>query len=339
MRPRRTSIATAVAIFMTTHRTAHRPTEYTGTLDRPTDRPADNDQPAAWNVAAQLVAVGSRSGETEVEESQQRSRKGEISRACAGAEDGETNGRDRKAPPTKGDVSSTSRAGDGYQVDTDEGSDDVEDHRRLSAENTSLEERQKDRATQNLRKLIGERIRFARETFGVNQQQFAAAICHVKSTQPSLWEKGHRLPPITELPNIARALGCSVDYLLGVSGEMEHDVGESRRALLVGHLRDQLEAVADHLADVALVSGSEVEASMRGTRLLSLCQDMEKAVQRFKAANAEAFDDMKAGALLVHAARELAEAAAAVGGALDGVVLRRERAALQAKQVMAGGGA
>lgn len=314
MKPTRKPVASAAAIFMNSKPMhAHRPHEFAGTLVRPADQPAANDPPAAWNVAAQLVAVGARSGETEADEDRQG--------------------------PAKVDVSSTSRAGDGCNVDTDEGSDDVEDKRRLSAENTSLEERQKDRATQNLRKLIGERIRFARETFGLNQQQFAAAICHVKSTQPSLWEKGHRLPPITELPNIARALGCSVDYLLGVSEEMEHDVGAARRGLLVSHLHGLLEAVAGHLADATLESGAEVEASMRGTRLLTLCRDMETAVQRFKAANEKDFDDLKAGALLVRSARELADAAAAVGGALDGVVLRRERAALQAKAVMAGSAA
>lgn len=310
MKPTRTPVASAAATLMNSKPMQHHHAQFTGEFDRPAGAPAANDPPA-WDVATQLAAVGARSAETEVEESQQRSRKGKISTA--------------------------SRAGE-VDLEQDGGPEDSENSPLRTMDGTSLEQRKLARTTLELRTLVGERIRFARETFGLNQQQFAAAIGHVKSTQPSLWEKSHRLPPITELPNIARALGCSVDFLLGVSEEMEHDAGESRRALLVGHLRDQLEAVAGHLADATLESGVEVEAAMRSTKLLTRCQGMAAAIERFRVKNVEVFDDMPAGSVLVHAARELAEAAAAVGGALDGVVLRRERAALQAKQVMAGGG-
>lgn len=217
---------------------------------------------------------------------------------------------DNNAPP-KNNISDPSRAGDGVG-------------------DASLESRR-------LAILIGSRIRAAREANGLSQGELAKAIGHAKQTQPSLWEAGKRLAPISELPGLAKALDTSTDFLLGLTDDMDADPSAARRGLLVQHLRDQLEAVAGSLADVALESGLELEGSLRTSKLLTLCDHMQRAVQRFKAANAEAFDDLPAGALLIRSAQELASAAVTVGAELDGVGQRRERAARKAKTAMAAG--
>lgn len=126
----------------------------------------------------------------------------------------------------------------------------------------------------------------------------------------------------------------SSDFLLGLSDEPERDLAVARRALLVGHLRDQFDAVAGHLADAALQSGAEIEGAMRATGLLSEVVAMQNAVERFEAANASSFDEMPCGALLRRTARELGEAAIPVSAELDDVALRRERAARLAKMGM-----
>lgn len=185
--------------------------------------------------------------------------------------------------------------------------------------------------------LVGSRIVAARELSGVQQFEFSRAIGHKTPAQPSLWESGRRLLPLADVPTVARALGVSSDFLLGLSDEPERDPAVARRALLVGHLRDQLDAVAGHLADAALQSGAEVESAMRATGLLSKVVAMQNAVERFEAANASSFDEMPCGALLRRTARELSEAAIPVSAELDAVALRRERAARLAKMSMGGG--
>lgn len=198
------------------------------------------------------------------------------------------------------------------------------------------EARPDDQALRNrkLAVLVGSRIVAARELSGVQQFEFSRAIGHKTPAQPSLWESGRRLLPLADVPTVARALGVSSDFLLGLSDEPERDPAVARRALLVGHLRDQLDAVAGHLADAALQSGAEIEGAMRATGLLSKVVAMQNAVQRFEAANASSFDDLPCGALLRRAARELGEAAIPVGAELDAAGLRRERAARLAKMAM-----
>lgn len=233
----------------------------------------------------------------------------------------------------KVEILSNPRAGD---QDAD-GLGDAVDVGASTMAGLSANAREQARSAQAMRQLVGSRIREVREMDGVSQGDFAAALGYAASAQVSQWEHGKRLPPMHEFPAIARALGVSVDYLLGVSDEFEHDVGVARRTLLVGHLRDQLQAVAEGLADTALVSGAEVEASLRSTRLLTRCEAMQMAVARFQSANADSFEDMPAGALLVRAAKELVEAATTVATELDGVGHRRERSAKATKAAMSGG--
>lgn len=185
--------------------------------------------------------------------------------------------------------------------------------------------------------LIGGRIRAAREANGVSQGELAKAIGHAKQTQPSLWEAGKRLAPISELPGLAKALDTSADFLLGLTDDMDADPSAARRGLLVQHLRDQLEAVAGSLADVALESGLELEGSIRNSKLLTRCEAVRVALDRFRAANEAQFDDLRGGALLERTMRELMEAANAVGAELDGVGQRRERAARATREAMAAG--
>lgn len=182
--------------------------------------------------------------------------------------------------------------------------------------------------------LIGSRIVAARELSGLQQLEFSRAIGHKTPAQPSMWESGRRLVPLADVPTVARVLGVSADFLLGLSDEPDRDPAVARRSLLTQHLRDQVEVFAGHMADAALESGVEIEGALRSTKLLSRCHDLQCAVDRFKAANADCFDDLPAGALLLRSVRELAEAVEVVAAELDGVGRRRERAARKAKAVM-----
>lgn len=229
--------------------------------------------------------------------------------------EGEVPAANDETNPPKDKVSTPTRAGD---VTDEQTNDFAMRNRRLAVE-------------------IGARIRVAREINGISQTDFSHAMGHQKSTQPSLWEAGKRMVPPAEIATVAKVLGVTTDYLFGLTGDLDASPAETRRGLLVQHLRDQVEVFAGYMADAALESGVELEGSLRTSKLLTLCDHMQRAVQRFKAANAEAFDDLPAGALLIRSAQELASASATVGAELDGVSQRRVRAARAAKAAMAAG--
>lgn len=248
----------------------------------------------------------------------------------------ETTGEKGRETPTEAEFLSTPRAGDVPDDQEPPAAESTTPKKPGAARvcngvsEASLENRR-------LALLVGSRIRAAREANGVQQFDLAKAIGHANSTQVSLWESGKRLAPMSEVPGLAKALDTSADFLLGLTDDMDADPSAARRGLLVQHLRDQLEAVAGSLADVALESGLELEGSIRNSKLLTRCEAVRVALDRFRAANEAQFDDLRGGALLERTMRELMEAANAVGAELDGVGQRRERAARATREAMAAG--
>ncbi|MCL2846595.1 MAG: helix-turn-helix domain-containing protein [Firmicutes bacterium] len=61
---------------------------------------------------------------------------------------------------------------------------------------------------------IGERIRAARQDKGLTQKQFAG-ILNVPANTLSQWETGRHEPPVEMIRQIAIALECDANYLLG----------------------------------------------------------------------------------------------------------------------------
>jgi transcriptional regulator with XRE-family HTH domain len=66
----------------------------------------------------------------------------------------------------------------------------------------------------NIKKLIGKRIRQARENLGLTQEQLAARIDKSQDAISS-YEKGTRGIQIAELPRLAQALDVTVIYFFG----------------------------------------------------------------------------------------------------------------------------
>lgn len=276
---------------------------------QPPQAEADTEQSrAAMSQMAQALVVG----ETEVGEAHEKAEEVVISSASRAVDVPAAND---NADPPKDKVSVPTRAGD---LTDEQANDFAMRNRRLAVE-------------------IGARIRVAREINGISQTDFSHAMGHQKSTQPSLWEAGKRMVPPAEIANVAKVLGVSIDYLFGLSNDLDASPAATRRGLLVQHLRDQVEVFAGHLADAALESGVELEGSLRATQLLARCEAVCVALDRFRAANESRFDDMRGGAWLERTTRELMEAATAVGAELEGVGQRRERAARKAKTAMAAG--
>lgn len=68
----------------------------------------------------------------------------------------------------------------------------------------------------NLKRLIGSRIAIARKAAELNQEQVAEAIGVHKQTI-SRWESGKRAPNGEEIRLLVEPLGCSADFILGLT--------------------------------------------------------------------------------------------------------------------------
>lgn len=67
-----------------------------------------------------------------------------------------------------------------------------------------------------LRKLIGVRIAISRKAAGMSQDDLATAL-EVDKMTISRWERGTRSPNGVKLYALTQNLGCSADFLLGLS--------------------------------------------------------------------------------------------------------------------------
>ena len=63
-------------------------------------------------------------------------------------------------------------------------------------------------------KILAERIKKARQYKGIDQAELAMKL-NVHQVTVSGWERGYRLPGVTTVVEIAKALDCDPNYLLG----------------------------------------------------------------------------------------------------------------------------
>lgn len=63
-------------------------------------------------------------------------------------------------------------------------------------------------------KIMGHRIRQARERLGISQEELAFRIGKTQNAI-STYENGNRMPHLSHLPELARALGVPIAYLFG----------------------------------------------------------------------------------------------------------------------------
>lgn len=74
--------------------------------------------------------------------------------------------------------------------------------------------------SENLKRLIGQRIAIARKAADMSQEQVAAAIGVHKQTI-SRWERGGRSPNGEEIRLLVELLGCSADFILGLTDTLK----------------------------------------------------------------------------------------------------------------------
>ena len=157
-----------------------------------------------------------------------------------------------------------------------------------------------------LRKVVGERFVQARELNGLNQTDASIRMGYRKSTQLSLWEKGHRLPPIDRMIIAALVYGVSLDFLYGLSDDPERDPRTVEQMAMVRSMEDMLRGHATRLVDslsIYLKTGGVNMLTIKALNARST--EAGAAIRRFAELNASKFDDMRGSAALMHKCVEL----------------------------------
>ncbi|NMM78573.1 hypothetical protein B2J88_32655 [Rhodococcus sp. SRB_17] len=154
--------------------------------------------------------------------------------------------------------------------------------------------------------VVGPRIVAARELNGIPQFELAKRLGYENSAHLSQVETGRRIPNMTFLVSVCKALAVSSDWLLGLSDEPDFDPKLARKAALLRAVRGQLDAVVGALSDTF----EEHHAHENPVCVAQLVDSADQAVDafvKFQAANEDAFIDMPAGAPLAHATRRLGD--------------------------------
>lgn len=194
-------------------------------------------------------------------------------------------------------------------------------------------------AKAGLRKVVSQRFIAARELNGVSQSEAARQMGFANSTQLSLWEKGARLPPIDMMIVASRVYAVSLDYLYGLSDEPERDPRIATRAMLLDRVGAMLERHAEAVVEALLPSCSvDGTNELRATGLVPAAQELGRALGVFRKRNRDAFDELPAGAPLVRAAREAAEATARAAELIERADRRAEYAMQRARAAMVADG-
>jgi transcriptional regulator with XRE-family HTH domain len=129
--------------------------------------------------------------------------------------------------------------------------------------------------------LVGRRIRAAREAAGIRQLALSRGLAYCSPAQLSQWESGKRMPPVQALLALAAALGCTTDYLLGVTSS-HGDLADDRRARTISAVKAVVEAAAERVAD-ALDAADTFGAKVGTAAVRDLVFVAKAAVRRLPA--------------------------------------------------------
>ncbi|MGH8856585.1 MAG: helix-turn-helix domain-containing protein [Polaromonas sp.] len=186
-----------------------------------------------------------------------------------------------------------------------------------------------------LKLVIGRRISAAREMNGLLQSQLAEMLGFSSSAQLCLWEAGKRLPPLYCITLLSTNLSVSVDWLLGLDPEPERDSATAARNATVRRMADLLDRNARAVADVLLETHRfDPAPELRSTKICSLVVELCDSVDRYRAANVEAFEDSRCSALLMRTARDAREAIGKISLALDRADFRTEHALKKSREAL-----
>lgn len=150
-----------------------------------------------------------------------------------------------------------------------------------------------------IRRIVGRRLKLARELNGWSQEVAASKLEYVNSTQLSLAEKGARLPPVVKLIKAAEVFGVSIDFILGICDEPERDPRTAERQAALRHVSSLMETTSRTIVTAILSHQSAAPSITATKRLAESANQAIQAVEQLRAANLDVFDGELRGAATV----------------------------------------
>lgn len=111
--------------------------------------------------------------------------------------------------------------------------------------------------SQTIAKLVGQRLRSAREDKGLTQEDLADAL-GISKSQISHFERGANLLTIEHLKKLPRILGRPVNYFLGESSSSRLTPDEDELVSLYRQVPDDLKALCMETAKLYVVEAKKL---------------------------------------------------------------------------------
>lgn len=165
-----------------------------------------------------------------------------------------------------------------------------------------------------LAKQLGRRMRAARISAKVSEQEAADLLGHRNATQISLAEKGERVPPLLSLVALADHYGVSLDYLAGRIDDPVADPIETNQVAIKRSVVNSIEGAVNHFFDaVSALTSATVSQHTRDRAemrcIVSRAEDLRAAYTSVKSLNPGFDDDVRGGSRLEAAINGLCDVA------------------------------
>lgn len=160
-----------------------------------------------------------------------------------------------------------------------------------------------------LKKIVSRRLRAARRSVGLSEQDAARELLHKGLTQVSLAESGGRIPPLLDLCKYADLYCTSVDFLAGRVNDPlaeEEELGQALIVRAIGQvISGHFEKFSNALSEQAAVSiaGHRVDRSEL-IQAVEISKEALEALKRMRELNPE-YEDLRGGANLEKALAKL----------------------------------
>lgn len=177
---------------------------------------------------------------------------------------------------------------------------------------------------------LAKNIAAARRITGLDQSTIGSAIYGREAKNRICeYETGSQRPSVETLFKLAKALGCSADYLLGLSSELEVSLDSSRYGAMYSVLQETSKNVNQHIAKMMVTQLRTVPTSLSCT-LMSQADEVAHYLDNIK--NFTQFEKKISGATnLIRAVEAMAETAEKMRKQFEAQMRSLERAVQDAQ--------
>lgn len=177
---------------------------------------------------------------------------------------------------------------------------------------------------------LAKNIAAARRITGLDQSTIGSAIYGREAKNRICeYETGAQRPSVETLFKLAKALGCSADYLLGLSSELEVSLDSSRYGAMYAVLQETSKNVNQHIAKMMVTQLRTVPTSLSCT-LMSQADEVAHYLDNIK--NFTQFEKKISGAAnLIKAVEAMAETAEKMRKQFEAQMRSLERAVQDAQ--------